>query len=227
MGAGCMALNEPDGLDWPPPPAVRAALALIDARERSNGVYDREVREHGVRVARTSASLASAVGWGRAACAWAGLAGRFHDVGKLDVPLDLLVKPGRLNASEMASVSDHAGLGACAITEALRGLECPGIPVLVDAAGMHHERMDGRGYGRVEGARIPPVARLVAVADVLDALTSDRAYRAGMSFHEAMDVMASPPFGRLAFDEDALRALEAMAPSLAVGHRDLAQAMHR
>ncbi len=107
--------------------------------------------------------------------------GLLHDIGKIAVPRSILDKPGRLTPEEMAIVQSHPDVGACILApiEAYAAI----LPVVL----YHHERFDGKGYPRgLCGNAIPALARLVAVADVYDALVSDRPYREGWAPERAL-----------------------------------------
>jgi hypothetical protein len=107
--------------------------------------------------------------------------GYLHDVGKLLVPDAILNKPAALDATEWAIVQTHPRAGYELVLPAVELHECLGAVL------HHHERWDGAGYPTgVAGADIPLIARIVAVADVWDALTSDRAYRPGLEPDEAL-----------------------------------------
>lgn len=103
-----------------------------------------------------------------------------HDIGKAGVPVAILKKPGPLTAIEKEIVKEHPVLGYRMI-EGLGFIDEAGEIILC-----HHERFDGTGYPRgLAGQRIPLAARVFALADTLDAITSDRPYRKGRSFEEA------------------------------------------
>jgi len=107
-----------------------------------------------------------------------------HDIGKVAVPDDILLKPGRLNPEEIKIVRQHPVTGEkiCAPLKCLR----PILPVIRH----HHERMDGSGYpDGLSGEEIPLKARILQVADVYDALTSDRPYREALSSEEALEIL--------------------------------------
>ncbi len=125
---------------------------------------------HGVRDARTLAALDAAA--------------LLHDVGKLGIPECLLNKPAALTVEEYDRVKEHAAMGA----EILSTFAFPGpLAILVRH---HHEHWDGSGYpDGLCGTRIPLGARLLAVADCYDALTSDRPYRAALSHASAVRMM--------------------------------------
>jgi len=107
-----------------------------------------------------------------------GMAGALHDVGKLNVPSELLLRPGPLTVEERRSVERHAEDGRVM----LAGARHPLSELAATIAGTHHERWDGTGYphGR-RGEEIPLAGRIAAIADVYDALTSDRSYRPAMA----------------------------------------------
>src|ERR671939_1087206 len=127
-----------------------------------------------------------------------------HDVGKLAVSNRILDKPGRLTAFELAIVREHAAMTR-------RILErVPGFGTIAPTAAAHHERLDGSGYpDGLTAAELTTPMRLLAVADVYEALTSERPYRAAMSSHEALDIIrAQAP---RALDADAASALATLA----------------
>jgi HD-GYP domain-containing protein (c-di-GMP phosphodiesterase class II) len=104
-----------------------------------------------------------------------------HDVGKIAIPDEILNKPGRLTPEERETIETHAEIGAQLVQEDIELKPCVAI------ARHHHERFDGTGYPRgIAGRSIPLLARVTAVADVWDALTSDRAYRAGWDPSDAL-----------------------------------------
>jgi HD-GYP domain-containing protein (c-di-GMP phosphodiesterase class II) len=102
------------------------------------------------------------------------LAGMLHDVGKVGVPDSILRKPAKLTDEEFELIKTHPGLGA-------QVLEHPSLADVREWVGAHHERPDGRGYPRgLAGDEIPLEARILAVADAYEAMTSDRAYRSSL-----------------------------------------------
>jgi HD-GYP domain-containing protein (c-di-GMP phosphodiesterase class II) len=115
-----------------------------------------------------------------------------HDIGKLAVPDAILLKPGQLSSQERLVVETHAQVGALAFEEALgAGLAPRFLELSRDAARDHHERWDGSGYPRgLAGDHIPLVARLLAVADTYDALTTRRPFRDGWSHARAMTFLS-------------------------------------
>ncbi len=129
-----------------------------------------------------------------------------HDIGKVGIPDSVLLKPGRLSDREFEIMKAHATLGAQTLEAALRAF--PGVKFLEmarDIAASHHERWDGSGYplGLVGGA-IPLCGRIVAVADVYDALTSKRVYKAAFSHEVARSMIVKD--GGAHFDPDVVEA---------------------
>ncbi len=127
-----------------------------------------------------------------------------HDIGKVGIPDHILLKPGKLDAEEWRIMQTHARLGAEAIELAERDIDqsLEFLALAKEIANWHHERWDGSGYpDRLKGEAIPVSARLMALADVFDALISQRVYKPPMSFDEARAIIAA---GRgCHFDPDA------------------------
>lgn len=139
-------------------------------------------RGHSWRVSRLVRTMAQTLGMPEHRCAQLAEAALLHDVGKIAVPGEYLRRPGPLEPLEFASVKEHAEAGARILAR---------IPALAHAAPVarwHHERWDGGGYPEaLRRVQVPFDARLVAVLDALDAMTSPRAYRAPMPWREALD----------------------------------------
>jgi putative two-component system response regulator len=127
-----------------------------------------------------------------------------HDIGKVGIPDQILLKPGPLSPAEWAVMKTHAALGADAIAWAERSIARPleFLTMAREIARWHHERWDGQGYpDGLAGEQIPLAARLMAVADVFDALVSARVYKQPMSFLAARAIITA---GRgTHFDPDA------------------------
>jgi putative two-component system response regulator len=109
-----------------------------------------------------------------------------HDVGKIGIPDKVLRKPGALTAEERRIMETHTTIGA----ELLSGSESPVLCKAKEIAEFHHERWDGRGYPHgIAGSEIPLAARIVAVADVYDALSQNRVYRAAMPEPQVLEIL--------------------------------------
>ena len=115
-----------------------------------------------------------------------------HDIGKVGIPDNILLKPGKLTADEWIIMKTHAQLGSLAISKAERDVQHP-VEFLVlakEIAHWHHERWDGSGYpDGLAGDEIPISARIMAIVDVFDALISKRIYKLPMSFSEAWEII--------------------------------------
>lgn len=115
------------------------------------------------------------------------LAAQLHDIGKVSIPLEILLKKGKLTESEMEVVKGHAKAGADLIGDR----QSPLLRLARELAMHHHERWDGKGYpSELKGEDIPVSARIVAVADAFDAMVSDRPYRIGCTHAEALEELA-------------------------------------
>lgn len=145
-----------------------------------------ESRQHASRIARTACYLASRLGLGEEQIQLLKAAAPMHDVGNVAVPPEILHKPGPLTPEERVRVERHTEVGHRILSESESEL----MRMAARIALSHHERFDGNGYPRaLAGEEIPIEARIVAVADVLDALLSDRPYRPALSVEEATTVI--------------------------------------
>ena len=162
------------------PDAHFAALKALTTSLESRDPY---THGHSRRVARYAAMIAEKMGLPEIEVRKVRTAAAVHDVGKLEVPLDVLNKPDRLTDEEFDLVKTHAPLGAAMVDEL-------GDAELTAMVAHHHERLDGSGYpSRLRGENIPLGARILAVADTFDALTSTRAYRAAKRHKQALAIM--------------------------------------
>ena len=145
---------------------------------------DNETGDHTWRVARYSQIVAEGLGLPPEMCRNLYLAAPLHDVGKVGIPDGILLKPDRLDRDEFDVIKTHATIGRRILGGSASELIC----LAAEIAESHHERWDGGGYPKgLAGAAIPLAARIVAVADVFDALTTARPYKAAMSFEAALD----------------------------------------
>ncbi len=153
---------------------VGSLTAAIDAK-------DAYTRGHSERVAWGAKELALAIGLDEATAERAHLAGLLHDIGKIGVPESVLSKKGRLTEDEFDMIKRHPRIGY----DILRGI--PSLEDVLPGVLHHHERWDGKGYPTgATGEEISLFGRVLAVADVFDALSSDRAYRRALSREEVM-----------------------------------------
>lgn len=157
---------------------------LTEIRTREREVVTRLVRaaeyrdtdtgDHISRVAGYVEMTARGLGLPQSECELIGLASTMHDMGKIGVPDSILLKKGPLSGSERTEMEGHAAIGRAILDGSTSDL----IRLASDIAYSHHERWDGKGYPRgLAGEQIPLPGRIVAVADVFDALTSERPYK--------------------------------------------------
>jgi PAS domain S-box-containing protein len=154
---------------------------------------------HQQRVAALAVAIGNRMALSEASLQGLRLGGRIHNVGKLQVPATLLTKPTRLDAAEYALVQQHPTVGH----GILKDTRLP-RPV-IDIVHQHHERLDGSGYPQgLKGEQICLEARIVAVADVVQAMDSHRAYRGGLGLAAALDEIRDHRGSR--YDADAVDA---------------------
>jgi len=140
---------------------------------------------HSEKVADITKQLAQYLGCSQQAQDNLYATAQLHDVGKISIPTEIINRPGALSDAEYQLIKNHTNLGGFI----LRRFNTPFTLLASDVAQFHHERMDGSGYGTYVGAAIPAAARLVAVADVFDALTSNRPYRPAFAVPNALRMM--------------------------------------
>jgi PAS domain S-box-containing protein/putative nucleotidyltransferase with HDIG domain len=141
---------------------------------------------HSAGVAGLAEAMARVMGLSEEQITGIHIAGVLHDIGKMAVPVEILVKPGRLTDTEMSLIQIHPEAGH----EILQGIDFP-WPV-AQATLQHHERMDGSGYPQgLKGDKIILEARILAVADVVDAMTHHRPYRPAFSVQDAMEEISN------------------------------------
>ena len=152
---------------------LRNAQALISVSRLK--LRDEYTYMHSVAVCALMVALGRRLGLDPDLVREAGLAGLLHDMGKARMPLDILNKPGQLTDDEFAVIRSHPEQGHALLVES--GIVVPGV---LDVCLHHHEKIDGRGYPhRLKHAEISLLARMGAVCDVYDAITSNRPYKSG------------------------------------------------
>lgn len=186
--------------------------AAIDLR-------DNETEGHSQRVCRYSLEIARAMGWQDKQLGILARGAYLHDIGKLGVPDGILLKPGALTPEERKIMQRHALIGFDLVKD---------IPFLADATDvvlMHHERFDGTGYPQgLKGEAIPLSARIFAIADTLDAITSERPYQRASSFESAREIIRR--LSGTAFDPQVVNVFlsirEDVWPTIATNQRRIA-----
>lgn len=175
---------------------IRALTSAIDAR-------DPYTLGHSVRVGQLSMMVGRELGLDEAILARLEIGGYLHDIGKIGIRDAVLLKPGALTEEERQTIEEHPTIG-------ISILEAVDLPLeVIQFVEAHHERLDGSGYPYgLKGTQVPEVARIAAVSDIYDAVTSERPYRAPMHPEEALAMLRSQA-GRL-LDPRAVQALAAI-----------------
>ena len=159
---------------------LRVLAASIDARDPLTAGHSEKVTEYSVEIAKE-------MGLGEDYCELIGIAGLLHDYGKIGVRDDVLKKPGQLTDEEYTEIRSHVSQ----TRRILEQMEFEGIfNQIPSIAGFHHEKVDGSGYPMgLKGEEIPLGARIIAVADVFEALTAERHYRQPMRNEDALEII--------------------------------------
>ena len=146
-------------------------VKLLAEKAREEGIYQRQLTDRFITLMYNLAPM--------------------HDIGKIIVPDAILKKPARLTIEEYREMMKHAAAGGEIVNEVLRGVaDEEDVSFAADIANYHHEKWDGTGYPEgLKGERIPLSARIMAIADVYDALVTERCYKKAMSREEAFAVM--------------------------------------
>jgi putative nucleotidyltransferase with HDIG domain len=158
---------------------INGVQTLVHALEAK----DAYTSGHSTRVSRYAVKTAVQLGYTGDRLELVRLGGELHDIGKIGTREDILNKPGPLTPDEFEHIKEHAALGERILAPTLA--ESPAVLRIVRS---HHERMDGDGFpDGLAGTQIPPEARLVAVVDAFDAMTTNRAYRPSRTPADAVD----------------------------------------
>ena len=199
---------------------------LVLRLSKAAELHDKETGEHTLRVGIISACIGEELGMPRHELNALFMAAPLHDIGKIGISDRILLKPGSLTPEERALMQEHCVLGFNILTEKMtihetlreylpfhEALDCPFMKEAADIALEHHERFDGTGYpsGKA-GEDIALTARIVAVADVFDALRSARPYKPAFSLEKTLDIIRSEK-GRH-FDPRVVEAFERALPEI-------------
>jgi len=165
---------------------LRTRLQVVQRLGRASEYRDNETGKHIIRVSFTAALLAEKLGWSKAECEILLHATPMHDLGKIGIPDAILLKPGKLEDDEWEIMKTHTAIGA----HILEGEDSELLKTAREISLAHHERWDGTGYPRgLAGEDIPQSGRIVALADVFDALTSHRPYKEAWTIEAATAYM--------------------------------------
>jgi diguanylate cyclase (GGDEF)-like protein len=175
-----------DVVNAPSPYIVRArqipGYEMLDSLIATVDNKDRYTRRHSEDVAEYAYILGEAMGLDQDMLDTLAVAGLLHDVGKIGVPDSILRKPGKLTQDELLAIQSHPTFGALIVGA------IPSLQHILPAVRHHHERWDGRGYpDGLIGEETPLIARIMAVADAVSAMTTDRPYRNGMEWSVVLD----------------------------------------
>ena len=159
---------------------IGSIASLINALE----ARDKYTRGHSEAVTRISLAIGKELGFSDTEMHRLQIAASLHDLGKIGIRDNVLLKPGKLTKEEFEHIQTHTVV----VQEILKPL--PGMKDVLVAASSHHERWDGTGYPNgLKGEDIPLIGRIIAVADVFDALTSDRPYRDSIPVDKALQII--------------------------------------
>jgi putative two-component system response regulator len=164
-----------------------AQIEIIERLARAAEFRDDHTGQHTERVGQMAALIAKQIGLPDLQVHTMRRAAPLHDVGKIGVPDSVLLKLGKLTIEEFEIVKTHTTIGA----RILSGSRFTILRLAEEIAFNHHERWDGTGYAGIAGAAIPLAGRIVAVADVFDALTQKRPYKAAWTVNEALSEIES------------------------------------
>jgi putative nucleotidyltransferase with HDIG domain len=197
--ASLFAAAEAQPRRHPMAPSAEKRMRLLQRLATDLEASDPYTHGHSRRVARYASMIASQMGLPQSEVAKIRAAAALHDVGKVHTPIDILHKPGRLTEEEFAIVKRHPVDGARMINLEVDDEQLEAI------VRHHHERLDGTGYpSGLAGAEIPLGARIIAVADTFDAITSKRPYRDAKPHKAAIDILRAEAGTQL--DPGAVRA---------------------
>lgn len=218
----------------------RARLDMIWRLAKAGEYKDEETGGHVVRVGCYCRLLAEHIGMNRTFVEAIFLTSPLHDIGKIGIPESILLKPGKLTAEEHKIMENHCEIGAKILLEEPRGMrpflqwrdqirsaadtgsQHLFLSMAGDIARAHHERWDGSGYPhQLQGDQIPLAARLVNLADVFDALGSDRPYKEAYPHDKVLEIMHCEAQAN-AFDPMVYSAFQAVSERMRQVREDLA-----
>jgi putative two-component system response regulator len=193
-------------------------LQVVQRLGRAAEYRDNETGLHIIRMSKFSAQLAKELGWSAADCELMLHASPMHDVGKIGIPDAILLKPGKFEPHEWEIMKTHATIGADILSDDDSDL----LRLAREIALTHHEKWDGSGYPHaLAGEAIPQAGRIVAVADVFDALTSERPYKKAWPIDKAIAYMHDEA-GRH-FDPAVIECFKASLPQFLEIHQRYAE----
>ncbi len=187
----------------------QSRLEVVRRLGRAAEYRDNETGLHIIRMSRYAALMAASLGWSDADCELLLHASPMHDIGKIGIPDHILLKPGKFEPHEWEVMKRHAQMGADILSDGDSVL----MQLARDIALTHHEKWDGSGYpNALAGTDIPQAGRIVAVADVFDALTSSRPYKKAWSVEDAVRLVREQ--SSLHFDPEIVSHFLALLPEI-------------
>lgn len=187
----------------------RTRLQVIQRLGRASEYKDNETGMHIMRMSHFSKIIALAYGFSEFAADNLLHAAPMHDIGKIGIPDSIMLKPGKLTEAEFTIMKTHPEIGA----EILGDSDSDLIALAKVVSLTHHEKFDGSGYPNgLKGDEIPIEGRIVAIADVFDALTSKRPYKEAWTVEQAMDFIESQ--SGIHFDPDLVVLFQQCLPSI-------------
>ena len=160
----------------------KAQIEILERLARAAEYRDDETGHHAQRVGHTAALIARTLGSSDEEVVLIRRAAPLHDVGKIGIPDEILLKPGKLTTEEFEEMKKHTSIGA----GILAGSKFPVLQLAEEIALYHHENWDGSGYMQMQADLIPRPAQVVHAADVFDALTHERPYKRAWTIDEAL-----------------------------------------
>lgn len=182
-------------------------LGIVEMLSLIIDSVDQQTQSHSYRVSLVSELLAADIGLPDSDVENIRIAALLHDLGKIGISSEVLSKVGKLSAEERAHIQTHAKRGASVI-QPVGGKVLELLPLILH----HHEKYDGTGYHAMMGEKIPVGARIIAIADVYDALTTDRPYRKALSPYQAKNEIVTN--SGIHFDPEVVSACERIFPKL-------------
>lgn len=188
---------------------IQAQMEILRRLMIASEYRDGNTRQHTNRVGKYSEEIALAYGMSAGDAKLLGLAAQLHDIGKVGIPDAVLLKPGMLDSMERMMMQEHVNIGG----RLLEGGNTKLMQLCAEIVWAHHERWDGKGYpAQVAGEDIPLAGRIVAVADVFDALSSVRPYKDSWSLDDAAEEIVSQAGSH--FDPKVVEAFTRALPAL-------------
>jgi putative two-component system response regulator len=201
---------------------TNSRVEMLERLAVAADLKEEETGAHGYRVGRLSSLLATELNWTRQSCDALDIAARLHDIGKISVPDRILLSPGALQEAERHFISAHTTIGA----ELLAKSNIPQLRLAEEIARHHHEWWNGEGYpSKLKGKRIPIHARIVALADVFDALTHGRPFSQPWTMDRAIEEIKSRKGTQ--FDPELTDVFLALIERLRNEHQDLDEYLGR